>query len=149
MENASKALIIAGAILLAIILISLGIMVTNNAKKTIGDSNLDAETAQAFNTKITQYCGNSKSAADMNALMEAIAASNGAQKKLAAEKQHYIVVTVNGNTSGGFHTGTSLNEAKVKAASVTYPTFSAGTTFTATYTMGDTGYVNKVTVTIK
>ena len=57
MENASKALIIAGAILLSILLISLGILVYNNAKGTIQDANLDSEEAQTFNTKISQYCG--------------------------------------------------------------------------------------------
>ena len=51
MENASKALIIAGAILLSILLISLGILVYNNAKGTVSDSNLDYEEAQKFNTK--------------------------------------------------------------------------------------------------
>ena len=35
MENASKALIIAGAILLAILLISLGIMIFNQAQDTV------------------------------------------------------------------------------------------------------------------
>lgn len=40
MENASKALIIAGAILLSVLIISLGIMVYNNAKNTVGSANL-------------------------------------------------------------------------------------------------------------
>ena len=64
MENASKALIIAGAILLSILLISLGIMVYNNAKGTVNDANLDTESIQTFNGKFTQYCGNNKSAND-------------------------------------------------------------------------------------
>ena len=38
MENASKALIIAGAILLSILIISLGIMVYSNAKNTYGST---------------------------------------------------------------------------------------------------------------
>ena len=75
MENASKALIIAGAILLAILLISLGIMVYNNAKGTISDANLDAENAQAFNTKFTQYGGTQRGTA-LNALIDAAIANN-------------------------------------------------------------------------
>ena len=40
MENASKALIIAGAILLAILLISLGIMIFNQAQDTVTNSGM-------------------------------------------------------------------------------------------------------------
>ena len=40
MENASKALIIAGAILLSILIISLGIMVFQNAKSTVGSADM-------------------------------------------------------------------------------------------------------------
>ena len=41
MENASKALIIAGAILLAILIISLGILIFNQAQDTVGSVNMD------------------------------------------------------------------------------------------------------------
>ncbi len=75
MENASKALIIAGAILLSILIISLGIMVYNNAKGTVSDSNLDAESAQTFNTKFTQYGGTQRGTA-LNSLIDAAIANN-------------------------------------------------------------------------
>lgn len=57
MENASKALIIAGAILISILLISLGIMVYNQARGTIDESNLDSEAVQTFNAKFDAYLG--------------------------------------------------------------------------------------------
>ena len=60
MENASKALIIAGAILLAIIIISLGIMVVNNARNQIGGANLNAQEVQAFNSNWESYIGDKK-----------------------------------------------------------------------------------------
>ena len=41
MENASKALIIAGAILLSILLISLGIMIFNNASNVANGQQMD------------------------------------------------------------------------------------------------------------
>ena len=78
MENASKALIIAGAILLSILLISLGIMVYNNAKGTVNEANLDSEATQTFNSKFTQYTGSNKSASDVNALVNAVNANNAA-----------------------------------------------------------------------
>ena len=147
MENASKALIIAGAILLSILLISLGILVYNNAKGTIQDANLDSEEAQTFNTKISQYCGTKKSAIDMNSLMDAIAASNCAQNKLAQAERHYISVKTE-NSAGGYITGggTITVDATSAASGVTYPSFNTGTTYTATYKTGADGYINYVTV---
>ena len=84
MENASKALIIAGAILLSILLISLGIMVYNNAKGTVNNANLDSETAQAFNTKFTQYGGKQRGTA-LNALIDTVIANN-------AKSEHDITI---------------------------------------------------------
>lgn len=146
MENASKALIIAGAILLSILLISLGIMVYNNAKGTISDANLDAETAQAFNTKISQYCGSGKSATDMNSLVDAIAASNGAQTKVASGERHVVSITINGTST--YITGTSVTVTadNIAAGNIEYPSFANGTTYTATYTTDAAGYINKVTI---
>lgn len=57
MENASKALIIAGAILLSILIIALGIFVFNAAKGAVNTDQLDATEIQAFNEPITQYEG--------------------------------------------------------------------------------------------
>lgn len=58
MENASKALIIAGAILLSILLISLGIFVFTQAQDTLGSINLDEQEVLAFNNKFLAYEGN-------------------------------------------------------------------------------------------
>ena len=145
MENASKALIIAGAILLSILLISLGILVYNNAKGTVSDSNLDSEAAQTFNTKISQYCGKKKNANDMNGLVSAISSSNGAQKGKA--DQHYITLKVDSNLSTNYYTGdaTTGYENGTKK-STNYPNFSAGVTYQATYTTDDAGYINTVTI---
>ena len=140
MENASKALIIAGAILLSILLISLGIMVYNNAKGTIGDANLDAETAQAFNTKISQYCGSNKNATTMNSLVDAIAASNGAQKGKAT--QHFITLSFAANTKGA----TSTDEVAGSESGGSYPSFSNSDKYSATYSTDGAGYINKVTI---
>ncbi len=81
MENASKALIIAGAILLVILLISLGILVYNNAKGTIEDANLSEQEIQVFNEKFTQFLGTKKTADDVrNLLQTAIAVDPNSQK---------------------------------------------------------------------
>ena len=136
MENASKALI----------------MVYQNAKGTIDDANLNTEEAQAFNTKISQYCGKKKTASNMNALVDAVAASNGAQNKLAASQRHYVSIKIEGTSQ--YITGNTINVTGSSgtgegntASSLAYPSFNAGTTFTASYTTDpSTGYINEVTI---
>ena len=82
MENASKALIIAGAILLAILLISLGIFIFTGAQDVTKNSGLDAQEVSVFNSAILKYEGKNKSASDVRAVKnEAIAAN----KKLINE----------------------------------------------------------------
>ena len=60
MENASKALIIAGAILLSILLISLGIAIFSQAQTVIDGSGMSDAEVQAFNSKFEKYQGAKK-----------------------------------------------------------------------------------------
>ena len=57
MENASKALIIAGAILLSILIIGLGMAVFNNAKEALSGANLDKEKIPTINAQYEAYIG--------------------------------------------------------------------------------------------
>lgn len=142
MENASKALIIAGAILLAIIIIAMGMLVVNQGRSTASEANLDAETAQAFNTKISQYCGTAKTGSTMNSLMDVISSSNGAQK--GKSSPHYVSFDTSGCTSGT--TKQVKQTVKASTKSVEYPSFDNSKTYTATYTTDASGYINKVTI---
>ena len=49
MENASKALIIAGAILLAILIIGLGMFIYNQAADTLDGAQLDGQKVDSYN----------------------------------------------------------------------------------------------------
>lgn len=60
MENASKALIIAGAILLSILIIALGVFVFNQAKSAVGNTGLSDQEVAAFNSKFDSYEGKQK-----------------------------------------------------------------------------------------
>ena len=75
MENASKALIIAGAILLAILLISLGIMIFNQAQDTVNNSGMSKAEMQAFNNKFLKYEG-TRRGSEVKALINEVLASN-------------------------------------------------------------------------
>ena len=72
MENASKALIIAGAILLAILLISLGIMIFNQAQDTVNNSGMSQAEISAFNNQFLKYEGTQKGSVVKSLISEAI-----------------------------------------------------------------------------
>ena len=76
MENASKALIIAGAILLAILLISLGIFIFTGAQNVTDNSGIDAQEIATFNAAIMKYEGTNKTAADVRSLKNELVAAN-------------------------------------------------------------------------
>lgn len=59
MENASKALLIAGAILLAILIIAIGMFIYTSAQSTVNDSmtSLTTQEVDAFNNQFISYEG--------------------------------------------------------------------------------------------
>ncbi len=57
MENASKALIIAGAILLAIAIIGVGMAVFNNASDSVSGTDMASEEVTAYNSEFDSYLG--------------------------------------------------------------------------------------------
>ena len=71
MENASKALIIAGAILLSILIIGLGMYIYQQANSATQGTNLDPQKANAYNAEFLQYEG-TRSGTDVKALVSAI-----------------------------------------------------------------------------
>lgn len=73
MENASKALIIAGSILVSILLISLGIVIFNKANPR--DSEIEEVDMQTFNQKFLSYEGN-KDGAEVRSLVQKVRANN-------------------------------------------------------------------------
>ena len=95
MENASKALIMAGSILIAIIIISLGIMVFRNMSGSVEkEANLTKQQIAAFNSKISPYLGESVSGSQVNALMELVRTIN---TKANNEGDTAKKITVNGS----------------------------------------------------
>ena len=79
MENASKALIIAGAILISILLISVGIMVmssTNGVQEQMVGQMSGAEIS-TYNAQFQQYIGTTRKASEIQALYNAKVAANG------------------------------------------------------------------------
>ena len=114
MENASKALIIAGAILLSILLVSVGMMVYRNAKNNIGSGNIDKQDIEAFNLEWENYEGTGKTADEVRGMVQAVIASNAAESKNG--KARYISVQNTAFTDTKFKT--SGTKPAVQSASV-------------------------------
>lgn len=124
MENASKALLIAGAILLAILIISLGIGIFIQAQDTIGNSGMSKAEIQSFNSQFTKYEGTRKGS-EVKALIQEVNASNASDN--AEGNGRSIEITVDSKTKD--YTVASSAQYNVKCA-----------------VDSNTGYINKITV---
>ena len=91
MENATKALLIAAAVLVAILIISLGIGVYNMAAETMGSVDLSGTEVQAFNEQFSQYNGNKKRGSEVNAMLKTVLTSN--LNEAAAGSTKFVEVT--------------------------------------------------------
>ncbi len=71
MENASKALIIAGAILLSILIIGLGMFIYNGASETLDKtaSRMNEQEKQTHNQRFQKFAGERKSGSDVKSLI--------------------------------------------------------------------------------
>lgn len=76
MENASKALIIAGAILLSILIIGLGVYIYNNAAQSMQGADMSDQQKQNFNEPFLQYAGNNVSGSNLLALLNKVQSNN-------------------------------------------------------------------------
>ena len=80
----------------------------------------------------------------MNGLVAAISSSNGAQKGKA--DQHFVSISIDSSIAADYYTGASISAEDAKASGKSYPNFSAGITYQASYTTDDAGYINSVTI---
>lgn len=76
MENASKALIIAGAILLSILIIGLGVFIFNQANASLKKVNLNQNEIQNFNEPFLQYAGENITGTNVMALCDKVKSHN-------------------------------------------------------------------------
>ena len=97
MENASKALIIAGAILLAILIIALGVYIFNQAKSSTNMDELTNQQVQAHNNTFENYEG-SINGTQAKALIDAIRNNNQSMPELGDIKVTSNVVTMSNET---------------------------------------------------
>lgn len=123
MENASKALIIAGAILISILLISIGIILINSGRDVTetGTAGMASQAIQTFNAQFTPYEG-TKKGSEIRAIKNVVQSSNGANpdhtvtlsgvevSTLKSTTEYTVTLTYNENT--GYITGVTVAEKK-------------------------------------
>ncbi len=134
MENASKALIIAGAILIAIVLIAVGVLVVNNMNEPVeqGVEGMTDQAKQIFNRKFESYQG-TQNANNVRALLSAIRASNSSDTQI-----HQVTVKFGGDGVTG---GTDDN-------TITTAQNSISTAYTYNVSFGySSGVITSVTIT--
>lgn len=138
MENATKALLIAGSILIAILLIAMGVKIFNSTSGTAksAQSTMDATEVAMFNNKWLKYVGNNKNKSTAISLLNDVIVNNSTNSDKKVGVQLYgegneiyydtskLQAILNGSANpGGFYNHSSFN---IKVF------------------MGDGGYVNKI-----
>lgn len=131
MENASKALIIAGAILLAILLISLGIIVYRQAAGVMDNNAMDEVAVTTFNEKFQQYEGENVRGTQVNSLLNTVKQNNLSN---SGDTSKIVTVTYKGDN----WTGTKDQTGKALT----------GKSYTVTCTTDpNSGYITSIAIT--
>ena len=133
MENASKALIIAGSVLLAIILISLGIYIVNKGQDAMDSKQFDQAEVDAFNKQFLPYEGTIKGS-KLKALVNAVNTSNTNQGSKDASR----IVSISGTDMEAQDATTGIYRTSKIAATKSY---------TVEMDLDANGFVNSITVT--
>lgn len=131
MENASKALIIAGAILLSILIIGLGMYIYQQANNATSGTNLDPQKANAYNGEFLQYEG-TKSGTDVKALVSAIKNHNRVNTDDPTQQ-----ITIKEGEAGNTTEEPGETEADTSFGS----NIKSGYTYKVTFTYSKGGYI--------
>lgn len=149
MENASKALIIAGAILLSILIIALGIFIYNQARGAINTNTLDSQTISTFNSPIEEYEG-SKLGSNLRSLMSTLISNAGTY----AGSADYLPtvqlddrITGNGNNTAAGGENAADNNADYIATLTTIRSHLVNSHYyTVTIAYGDSGLISNINI---
>lgn len=126
MENASKALLIAGAILICILLIAIGMYIYNSANSTVDSavSQMSQQEKDIYNAKVKSYLGDTIKGSEVKSMIDNIISMNQENvgksgKFISIEVKNNIDCFKNTLTNGkdltNYKTGDQL-AAKCKAA---------------------------------
>lgn len=133
MENASKALIIAGAILISIVLVSVGVIVVNSLNPDSAVEEMTKQEVDSFNSKFNSSIGNNKLGSVAKNLISTVMTNNS-----NTDDTRKVVVQLDNETETSDANALSLLRNKVNT-SVRYDISVTETT--------TNGRVKKITIT--
>ena len=140
MENASKALIIAGAILLSILIISLGIMIFSQAQGVVQDSSISEFEVTQFNQKFQSYTGPNVRGAQVNSLINTVVQNNVANQDDDSKQVKINVTSSN-------WTGTKPTDSAAVMSQSAAGSAKTGKTYNVTYSQNaKTGFIDVITI---
>lgn len=140
MENATKALLIAGAILIVILIIGVGMMVFQGASGSIdaGIAQMSAQEITIFNQNFTNYEGPKVKGANVKQLIGNIITNNSTNQDIDGK-----IVSIDGDKK----IDAKAADLKSDEMSVYRSEINTGATYTVTtQTNQKTGLVEKVTI---
>lgn len=154
MENATKGLMIAGAILIAIVLIGLGVWLVSQTDvfKNQASSTLDEAAVTAFNSSIEQYEGK-QSGSNIKALLTKLNTMNLGATRDGVFAEQCIGISVSSATDKNlkdpdFTEHTEYTDAFSKAVVAARSRINSGKSYTVVIDYdGATKLVSKVTIT--
>lgn len=124
MENATKALLIAGSVLIVILLIAFGMRIFNSTSGTADQVEGTMQTTEMamFNNKFLPYIGKNKSKTDVISLVNIVNSNN------AVDSVHAVTVTVIDTTSGfaGTLIQSATNLSNLDKYQIEFETFNNG-----------------------
>lgn len=135
MENATKALLIAAAVLVTILVISLGLVIYNKASEAVDGVDMSANQIQAFNEKFEQYNG-TRRGSEIKAMMKTVFNHN-LEKTASGEGDLYVkvtgIVTLNGSETS--YSTDSINTGAMYTVTLNYD--------------ANTGLINSINCSVK
>ena len=142
MENASKALIIAGSVLLSIMIVAFGVHIFNKAKSSTDVSGLDSAEITMFNQKWEKYDGAQLGSQVKSMISYAI--SNASVNKDNGYK--LPTITGAGTTATGGSTASSNISTYITSLNTIRNAIISTTTYTVTLTYGTDGIITQITI---
>lgn len=129
MENASKALLIAGSVLVVILLIAIGVRVLNSTQGTTEatESTMKNTEIEMFNNQFIQYSGKNISAAEAYTLANKVVVSN------AQNKEHFVTLKIDGDIKRGQTGNKTVN-------------FDHSKTYHPGFYFDDNGYIREINI---
>ena len=148
MENASKALIIAGAILLSILIIGMGMFIYNQAQDQIQKSagQMSTEEINVHNAQFTSYVGERQSGAQVKQLLNKLAINAGKYGENDKDNPRKPLIEIKGGKSDGANNLKSNNSYSANDVNVAAREIISASTYKVTTDLDSNGLVNKITI---